>query len=70
MCRMDLKIKLNYILLKETYLKYKDIRSLRINGKKRRRSQANTDSGKSALVSYNKVDFKVKSISMDSIAKG
>lgn len=52
MCRMDLKIKLNYILLKETYLKYKDIRSLRINGKKRKRRQVNINTKKSALVSY------------------
>lgn len=66
---MDLKIKLNYILLKETYLKYKDIRSLRINGKKRKRRQVNIYTKKSALVSYSRVDFKVKSISIDSIAK-
>lgn len=67
---MDLKIKLNYILLKETYLKYKDIRSLRINGKKRKRRQVNINTKKSALVSYSRVDFKVKSISIDSTAKG
>lgn len=38
--------------------------------KKGKRSQVNTNSRKSALVSYNRVDFKVKSISMDSTAKG
>ena len=38
--RMDLKIKLNYTLLKETYLKYKDIRSLRINAKKKKKKSS------------------------------
>ena len=39
-------------------------------GKKRKRSQVNTNLKKSALVYYNREDFKVKSISIDSTARG